>query len=61
MVWLLLPSVPWQLLQVLGLVLVLSPSERVCLGSLLCNPSLLKELAGCCCSSGLLAPGLLAA
>lgn len=61
MLWSLLPCVAWQP-QVVGPVLGLSPSEKGCVfDSLPCNPSLLKELAGCCHGSALLAPGLLAA
>lgn len=59
--WSLLPRVAWQP-QVVGPVLGLSSSEKGCVFvSLPCNPSLLKELAGCCHGSGLPAPGLLAA
>lgn len=48
--------------QVVGPVWGWSPSKKGCVfGSVPCNPSLLKELAGCCHGSELLAQGFVAA
>lgn len=56
-----LPRVAWQPRE-WGQFSACVPSKKGCVfGSVPCNPSLLKELSGCCHGSGLLAPGFPAA